>query len=237
MPAPYWIEPGSTDYRFPDVELALTEPDGLLAIGGDLSEERLVSAYQSGIFPWYSDGEPILWWSPNPRFVMFPEQLKVSRSLRKTIKKNPFRISINENFEGVIKACAETKRKDQAGTWITDEMLNAYRLLHQRGIAYSVEAWDEQTLVGGLYGISIGQVFFGESMFSHKTDASKVAFVTFVNHIAQAGIQLIDCQIYTDHLASLGACAVSRNEFILMLDKLCSRPSDLNPEAISISKK
>ena len=235
MTAPYWIEPGTFCYDFPDVSLALTEPDGLLAIGGDLSDKRLLSAYQSGIFPWYSEGEPILWWSPNPRFVMFPQHLKISRSLRKTIKQKRFRISINENFEGVIKACAHTKRKDQAGTWITEEMMNAYRSLHAHGFAYSVEAWDKEILVGGLYGIAIGQVFFGESMFSHQTDASKVAFATFVKHIEQLGIRLIDCQVYTDHLASLGAAAVSRNEFIQMLNELCKKPSGLGAEAVSLA--
>lgn len=233
MTAPYWIKPASKDYQFPDVTLALTEPDGLLAIGGDLSPERLLSAYQSGIFPWYSDDQPILWWSPDPRFVMLPQQIKISKSLRKTINKQRFRISINENFEGVIQACADTRRKDQNGTWITDEMMSAYLSLHQQGIAYSVEAWNEQTLVGGLYGINIGQVFFGESMFSHQTDASKVAFASFVKHIESMDIQLIDCQVYTDHLSSLGASTIPRKEFIQLLNKLCTRPSKLKSSSIA----
>ncbi len=222
MPAPFWIEHDSPDYSFPDVCLSLTDPDGLLAIGGDLSQARLLSAYQSGIFPWYSEGQPILWWSPDPRFVLFPQHLKISRSLRKTIRKQQFAISINKDFDSVIQACSRTIRPGQSGTWITDDMYHAYIKLHDAGYAHSVEAWHGQQLVGGLYGVAIGRVFFGESMFSHQTDASKVAFACFVKHIHKLGFQLIDCQVYTSHLQSLGAEPISRLKFTQILHKYCN---------------
>jgi leucyl/phenylalanyl-tRNA--protein transferase len=221
MPAPFWIEPDSPEYDFPDVSLSLTDPDGLLAIGGDLSLTRLLSAYKSGIFPWYSEGQPILWWSPDPRFILLPENLKVSRSLRKTIRKQTFSISINKAFNSVIQACSRTARPGQDGTWITDAMYHAYVELHKAGYAHSVEAWHNQQLVGGLYGVAIGRVFFGESMFCHETDASKVAFACFVKHVQKLGFQLIDCQVYTNHLQSLGAKQIPRQQFINLLKKLC----------------
>jgi leucyl/phenylalanyl-tRNA--protein transferase len=223
MPAPFWIEHGNPDYNFPDVSLSLTDPDGLLAIGGDLCQARLLSAYQSGIFPWYSEGQPILWWSPDPRFVLLPQHLKISRSLRKTIRKQKFSISINQAFDSVIQACSRTPRPGQNGTWITDEMYHAYVELHQAGYAHSVEAWHNQQLVGGLYGVAIGHVFFGESMFSHETDASKVAFVCFVKYLQKLGFQLIDCQIYTNHLQSLGAQSISRLKFMQLLHMYCKK--------------
>ncbi len=222
MTAPYWLNPyDPTD--FPDVNLALTEPDGLLAVGGDLSEQRLLAAYRRGIFPWYSDDQPILWWSPDPRAVLFPDNLKISKSLRKTIRKQIFRVTFDTAFEQVVHACAEP-RAGQNGTWISDEMYEAYVRLHQADHhAHSVECWQEGRLVGGLYGISIGQVFFGESMFSHATDASKVAFVYLVKHLAAKGYPLIDCQVSSAHLTSLGACNIHRHEFITYLNKFHSQ--------------
>jgi leucyl/phenylalanyl-tRNA--protein transferase len=234
MPAPFWIEPDSPEYDFPDVSLSLTDPDGLLAIGGDLSLTRLLSAYQSGIFPWYSDGQPILWWSPDPRFILLPEHLKVSRSLRKTIRKQKFLITINKAFNSVIQACSRTARPGQDGTWITDAMYHAYVELHKAGYAHSVEAWHNQQLVGGLYGVAIGRVFFGESMFSQQTDASKVAFTCFVKHIQKLGFQLIDCQIYTSHLQSLGAQSISRLQFTQLLQEYCKNDNMLLNQSIEI---
>ena len=162
--APFWIDPHDTSNRFPDVSLALVEPDGLLAIGGSLSPERLSSAYRHGIFPWYNEDQPILWWSPNPRAVLYPNKLHISRSLRKTLRKNPFTLSIDQAFDAVINACSEPRRK-QAGTWISPEMKAAYRKMHDLGLAHSVECWQKNELVGGLYGLAFGKVFFGESMF------------------------------------------------------------------------
>jgi len=231
MPAPYWIEPGTDDLSFPDVSLALRDPDGLLAIGGDLSCNRIISAYQQGIFPWFSEGQPILWWSPDPRFVLFPEKLKISRSLQKTIKKNLFSITINEGFESVIEQCSKTSRAGQTGTWITQDMQQAYVDLHNAGFAYSVEAWKDQQLVGGLYGIAIGRVFFGESMFSHENDASKVAFSYFVHYLQSIGFKLIDCQVYTGHLESLGAQQVPRRDFINFLNEFL-QPGKLSGKII-----
>jgi leucyl/phenylalanyl-tRNA--protein transferase len=232
MPAPYWIEPNSGDVEFPDVSLALTEPDGLLAIGGDLTSRRLLSAYRSGIFPWYSEDQPLLWWSPNPRYVLFPEQIKISRSLRKTLRQQKFTISINRAFDEVIQACAETPRAGQDGTWITSEMYNAYTQLHRDGYAHSVEAWKDNKLVGGLYGIEIGKVFFGESMFSKQTDASKAAFVHFVKHLHNLGLELIDCQVHTAHLESLGALPIPRNQFIQLLNKFCDSENLLSNDPV-----
>lgn len=232
MPAPYWIEPHSSDIEFPDVSLALTEPDGLLAIGGDLTSRRLLSAYRSGIFPWYSEDQPVLWWSPNPRFVLFPEQIKISRSLRKTLRQQKYTVSMNRAFNKVIQACAETPRAGQEGTWITSEMLNAYTQLHRDGYAHSVEAWKNNKLVGGLYGVEIGKVFFGESMFSRQADASKVAFVHFVEYLRTLGLELIDCQVYTAHLESLGAVPIPRVQFIQLLNKYCESKNLLSTDPV-----
>lgn len=237
MPAPYWIESHSDNIEFPDVSLALTEPDGLLAIGGDLSLPRLLNAYQSGIFPWYSEQQPILWWSPDPRFVLFPEKLKISRSLQKTINKNKFKVTVNRNFTNVIQACMKVSRPGQEGTWITDDMVEAYTHLHDQGFAHSVECWYENQLVGGLYGVCIGNVFFGESMFSTMTDSSKVAFVHFVKYLEITGIRLIDCQVYTAHLESLGAIPIPREEFTALLDVLCKQKSDLTNQPLTLPEK
>ncbi len=202
---------------FPPVEDALE--DGLLAMGGDLQVNRILMAYQKGIFPWFSGDVP-LWWSPDPRFVLYPEHLKVSKSMKVLLKRNAFTVTTNQQFEKVIDACAQAERKDQDGTWITKEVANAYSQLHQMGIAHSVEAWQHGVLVGGLYGLKIGKVFFGESMFSHVANASKYAFITYVQQLIKEGIQLIDCQVYTTHLESLGAVLIPRKKFIAELNIL-----------------
>lgn len=219
MTAPYLLDDVHKTI-FPDVELALTEPDGLLAVGGDLSVERLTSAYQQGIFPWYSEGQPILWWSPDPRMVLEPKDIKVSRSLAKTIRKQNVQITFDQNFRDVITACSEArleKGKQQDETWILDEMIEAYVKLHEAGYAHSVECWQDDKLIGGLYGIAIGKVFFGESMFSRISDASKIAFVTLAQQLKQWGFKLIDCQVYTSHLESLGATMIPRKQFLILL--------------------
>jgi leucyl/phenylalanyl-tRNA--protein transferase len=195
---------------FPPVEKAL--PSGLLAVGGDLSAERLLAAYRMGIFPWYSEGEPILWWSPNPRFVLFPGELRISRSMRQFLRKGVLRISFDEAFPAVVAACRKP-RPGQEGTWITPEMQAAYGRLHELGYAHSVEAWQGRTLVGGLYGVSLGRAFFGESMFSTLSNASKAALITLVTRLGEWGFDLIDCQVETPHLASLGARPLPRREF------------------------
>lgn len=200
---------------FPPSELA--DEDGLLAVGGDLSVERLLLAYSTGIFPWYSDGYPILWWSPDPRLVLFPENLKVSKTLRKTIQKGIYYVTTNKAFEDVIRNCATVKRKGEAGTWITQDMINAYVRLHEAGFAQSVEAWHGDELAGGLYGVMIGKAFFGESMFAKNTDASKVAFVVYASDLAEKGFKLIDCQVTSEHLKKFGATEISRADFIKRL--------------------
>ncbi len=202
---------------FPPAELA--DDDGLIAVGGDLSVERLVLAYSMGIFPWYSDDQPILWWSPDPRLVLFPEELKLSRNLRQTMRKGVFRVTTNMAFEEVMRGCATIRRKGECGTWITDDMIKAYIRLHQAGYAHSVEAWHGDELVGGLYGVMLGRAFFGESMFARKTDASKVAFAVYMLELAQKGIELIDCQVTTEHLIRFGAREIPRAEFMQRLQK------------------
>ncbi len=197
---------------FPPPELS--EEDGLLAVGGDLSVERLLLAYSMGIFPWYSDGSPILWWSPDPRLVLVPEDLKVSRSLKQTIKKEIYRTTFDNAFERVIRSCAESPRKDGAGTWITEDMIRAYCRLHEKGFAHSVESWEGDKLAGGLYGVALGRVFYGESMVARRSDASKVAFVKLVQRLAQWKFRMIDCQVTTRHLISLGAKEIPRSEFL-----------------------
>jgi len=215
-----WMDPNDPHAPFPPLEVALTEPDGLLALGGDLSVARLLNAYQHGIFPWYSDGQPIMWWSPDPRTVLLPDELKISRSLAKTLRKKPYTITLNNAFADVIEACA-APRNDDEGTWITSEMQQAYCELHHVGHAHSVEAWQGKQLVGGLYGIAIGQVFFGESMFAGANDASKAAFVHLVQHLKQAGFRMIDCQVDSAHLKSLGATQISRALFAEKLSQYC----------------
>ncbi len=201
--------------EFPDVELA--SPDGILAIGGDLSPERLLLAYQRGIFPWFSEGEPIVWYSPEKRMVLFPKELKVSKSMKQLIRKETYRITWNQNFEDVIEACQASPRKDQDGTWITEEMRRAYIRLHELGHAKSIEVWRDEELVGGLYGIDLGHVFCGESMFSRESNTSKLAFIHLVQELERENYRLIDCQIYTAHLASLGAREIPRKEFTKLL--------------------
>ena len=212
-----WLSPDPAS-PFPPVEQALTEPDGLLAAGGDLRPERLLNAYHHGIFPWYNEGEPILWWSPDPRCVLYPDRIKVSRSLRKTLKKGLFEIRMDTAFAEVMTACGEA-RATQEGTWITPAMLDAYTRLHELGYAHSVECWQDEQLVGGLYGISIGKVFCGESMFSKRSDASKVALVHLCDYLLDHDYRLIDSQVYTRHLESLGAIMMPRQEYITLLKK------------------
>lgn len=198
---------------FPPCSAALKEPNGLLAIGGDLSPARLLDAYRHGIFPWFSDDEPIMWWSPSPRMVLFPEKIKVARSLKKVINKQLFDIKFNTAFKSVMQACSQVVRPDQNGTWITQMMIDAYCTLHEMGYAMSAEAWQENKLVGGCYGIKIGNIFFGESMFHHVNDASKVAFVQLVQHLQASGVIMIDCQMNTPHLARFGAEEINRTNF------------------------
>ena len=206
-----------TDLWFPDVEESTEE--GIVAMGGDLSAERLILAYSKGIFPWYSsDKSPILWWSPDPRFVLFPENLIVSKSMRPYFNQNKFKVTWDQNFEDVIKNCQKIDREDQPGTWITSKMLAAYIQLHKMGYAHSVEVWLDNELVGGLYGISLGKVFFGESMFAKVSNASKFGFISLVNQLKQKGFLLIDCQQETKHLESLGANAIKRKDFIDILN-------------------
>ncbi|MGV8945057.1 MAG: leucyl/phenylalanyl-tRNA--protein transferase [Lutibacter sp.] len=207
----------SKDLVFPPVNLA--NEDGLLAIGGDLSAERLTLAYKSGIFPWYNQGEPIIWYSPNPRMVLFPKNLKISKSMKKIIRKKQFRVTFNQNFPAVISNCKNSYREGQGGTWITNEMQQAYLNLHKLGLAKSVEVWDGNELVGGLYGIDLGHIFCGESMFSKVSNASKLAFIFLVQQLEKENYKLIDCQVYNEHLESLGAEEISRAEFLTYLKK------------------
>ncbi len=212
------------DTGFPDISLAETDPNGLLAIGGDLSGERILNAYRQGIFPWYSPGQPILWWSPAPRMVLFPAEFHCSRSLRRALRKSSFETSIDLAFEQVIRACAEP-RGSQAGTWLLPEMIESYVALNRAGHAHSVEVWLDDELVGGLYGIAAGQVFFGESMFSRRNDASKVALARLAEIALAQPFQLIDCQIHTEHLASLGAREIERQVFRRSLEHSVALPA------------
>ena len=205
----------SDEIIFPDPSLA--EPDGLLAVGGDLSPERLLTAYKNGIFPWFSEHEPILWWSPDPRLVLFPQKFIISHSLKQKIKQNIFSVRMDSNFEQVISACAETERRHEDGTWITDEMKAAYIELHHKGFAHSVECYFDGKLVGGLYGISLGKSFFGESMFHSMTDASKVALYHLVEKTKQCDFLFIDSQVETEHLISLGAELIPRENYLKLL--------------------
>ena len=202
---------------FPPVEMASEE--GILAFGGDLRPERLMLAYQNGIFPWYNEGEPIIWYSPMERMVLFPHELRISKSMRQLIRNNPYRITSNQAFEQVIHHCQKSPRKDQLGTWITDEMKKAYLKLHDLGFATSIEVWHEDELVGGLYGIDLGHVFCGESMFSKESNTSKLAFIHLVQQLEKEQYKLIDCQVYNEHLESLGAREIPRREFMdILLD-------------------
>lgn len=200
---------------FPDVNLALTEPNGLLAIGGDLQPNRLVKAYQNGIFPWFSDGEPILWWSPDPRAVIFIDDLRINKTLRKALRKSDYHITLNKSFEQVIHFCADAPFRQQE-TWISSPMQKAYINLHQQGFAHSIEVWQNESLIGGLYGVAINGFFSGESMFYKKSNASKFALITICQHLQSIGIQFIDCQLLNPFLTDMGAIDVSRNEFLAL---------------------
>jgi leucyl/phenylalanyl-tRNA--protein transferase len=211
-----WLKPGDPPDAFPPVSEALTDPDGLLCVGGDLSVPRLLSAYRRGIFPWYSEGQPILWWCPDPRAVLFPREFRISRSLAKTLRNRGYRSTLDQAFPEVIARCADTGLRPE-GTWISPGMRKAYQQLHDLGYAHSVETWDGDRLVGGLYGIALGEAFFGESMFSVERDASKVALKRLADELDRRGFELIDCQIDSDHLRSLGARLISRAEFTARL--------------------
>jgi leucyl/phenylalanyl-tRNA--protein transferase len=223
MTALPWLDPYDDEQPFPPADCALTEPDGLLAVGGSLAPSRLLRAYRNGIFPWYSEGQPILWWSPDPRTILLPAQVKIARSLRKTLRQQRFDLSMDRAFEAVISSCGEP-RKGECGTWLSAPMKAAYRRLHQLGYAHSVETWHAGRLVGGLYGVAIGRVFYGESMFSRMTDASKVALVHLCAQLRRWEFALIDCQMHTTHLASMGAQAIPRQLFIELLEQLCALP-------------
>ncbi len=219
-----WLE--SAD-AFPPLELALSEPNGLLCAGGDLSPQRILQAYRHGIFPWYATGEPILWWSPDPRMVLFPAEIRISRSLRRDLRHGNYEIRLDSDFPAVIHACAKKKRKDQAGTWITAEMQTAYITLFELGFAHTVETWVNNTLVGGLYGLSVGRMFYGESMFSHASNASKIAIAHLARYLDAQDFGLIDCQMNTPHLASLGGREIPRSEFIHRLHELTTTPAPI----------
>jgi len=205
------------DTPFPQVELALTDPNGLIGVGGELTTKRLIDAYQQGIFPWYSEGEPVIWYSPNPRMVITPNKLHISKSLQKTLNRQNFEIKVDQNFTQVMSQCRSVVRKDQEGTWIDDEMIKAYSALHLSGLAHSIEVFKGDELVGGLYGVSMGKVFFGESMFSLERDASKIAFVYLLKNM---DYDLVDCQVENPHLKSLGAFNIERSAFIKLLKDL-----------------
>lgn len=214
-------EPDQTnDSQFPPLEQALTQPNGLIAIGGQLTSKRLLAAYSQGIFPWFGEDEPIMWWSPDPRMVLFPNELKIAKSLKKTLKKKPFQLSLNQSFRAVITACSQVTRPDQAGTWINQAMIDAYCELHHLGHAISSESWLNNQLVGGCYGVIIGKMFYGESMFHINTDASKVAFVHLVEHLQTQQIGMIDCQMKTPLLSQFGGREIPRHDFRQTLEKL-----------------
>lgn len=219
----HWLDPNLPEQAFPDLDQALEEPNGLIAFDGCLSSTRLVNAYRAGIFPWYNENEPILWWSPDPRLVLFPTKINISRSLAKTLRQANYEIRFDTAFESVIQACSKP-RKDAMGTWISPDIQTAYMQLHKLGIAHSVEAWENGTLVGGLYGVSLGRIFFGESMFHSRTDASKVAFVHLARQLENMEYALIDCQVKSQHLISLGAEEISRKQFRRTLDQYCEYP-------------
>lgn len=218
MPTLSWLPPDDPDAPFPPVASALAEPNGLLAAGGDLSPGRLLAAYRAGIFPWYSRGEPILWWSPDPRTVLFPERLRVSRRLARTLRQGRFEVSYDRDFDAVVAACA-APRADAAGTWITPEMRRAYGRLHALGHAHTIEVWRDGQLAGGLYGVVLGRVFFGESMFSAVRDASKVALAHLCARLRRRGFALLDCQVVSGHLLRLGAESLPRERFCALLSR------------------
>lgn len=221
-----WLPP---DPRFPPLETALTDPNGLLAVGGDLSPERLLAAYRRGIFPWYSAGEPILWWSPDPRMVLFPERIRIRRSLARVLRNGDYTVTLDTAFERVIAACAAMPRAGQSGTWISAEMQAAYLQLHRLGHAHSVETWRGGRLIGGLYGVVIGRAFFGESMFSRATDASKIALAHLCRFLAARSFGIIDCQMETPHLATMGAGPIPRREFVARVAALADQDDHPGP--------
>lgn len=218
----HWIMPDEPVDCFPPPERALRDPDGLLAIGGDLSRARLLSAYRKGIFPWFNAGQPVLWWSPDPRAVLYPDELRISRRLRRKLKQRPFEFSLDSDFIGVMRGCATAPRHGQHGTWITEGMLQAYLDLYRAGYAHSVETWQNGKLVGGVYGVALGRLFFGESMFSRVTDASKAAMVLLVRELQARGFLLLDCQVASAHLASLGSRDIPRKDFLDLLERNCT---------------
>lgn len=218
-----WLKPEDPPDLFPNVATALTEPDGLLAVGGDLSKQRLLAAYRQGIFPWYDAGQPILWWSPDPRCVLRPADLEVSRRLRRYARNSPGQLRFNRAFGAMIRACASRRRSGE-GTWITPEMILAYEQLHASGWAHSIEIWERDELVGGLYGLCIGRVFFGESMFSAVANASKFAMLGLAALMLEGGIELLDCQVVSGHLLTMGATYLPRRDFCALLDELCDPP-------------
>ncbi len=228
----HWISPEDPPDSFPEPATALRHPDGLLAAGGDLSPERLLVAYARGIFPWYEEGQPILWWAPDPRAVLFPDELRLSRSLRRTLRRRSFTHTLDAAFAEVVAGCAELRPK-QEGTWITADMLEAYCRLHRSGHAHSVEVWQQDKLAGGIYGLALGKVFFGESMFSGARDASKVALVRLVEELRERGFALIDCQIGSAHLETLGVRSIPRRHFTQLLEQHCRPLGPTGPWARS----
>ena len=217
-----YLDPRLPEQPFPKVKHALKDPDGLVAVGGCLSPERLINAYKHGIFPWFNPGDPILWWSPDPRLCLLPNQFKPSKSLQRLARKNNFTVRIDQSFNAVIKACARP-RKTQAETWISPEMINAYQTLHTIGVAHSIEVYLNNTLVGGLYGLGIGQVFFGESMFHTESNASKLAFYFLIGKLREWNYQLIDCQVKSEHIINWGAKEIPRDRFITLVNQYSTR--------------
>jgi leucyl/phenylalanyl-tRNA---protein transferase len=230
-----WINPGSPAEDFPDINHALHDPNGLLAAGGDLSVERLLYAYRHGIFPWNSEGQPILWWSPDPRTVLFPDQLHISRSLRRQLRKGAFEARFDTTFTQVMAGCAGARpNQPEGGTWITSAMRDAYTELHRLGYAHSIEIFMDSELVGGLYGIALGGVFFGESMFSRRTNVSKIALACLAKQLSAWGFGLIDCQVYTEHLMRLGSVSIARVEFMELLRRYSALPTHTGPWQLEI---
>lgn len=222
----YWIAADKYGDEFPPVEEALTDPDGLLAAGGELSLERLLTAYRNGIFPWYDESQPILWWSPNPRTILYPDQIHQSHSLKKSIRKSDLTITFDRAFEQVLRECA-APRSDDNGTWLLPEMIEAYVNLHKNNHAHSIECWHDDLLVGGIYGVSIGQVFFGESMFSRVSNASKICMIKLGELLQEWNYDLFDCQVQSDHLDRMGTKQISRDQFVQILDRSCKEtPSE-----------
>jgi leucyl/phenylalanyl-tRNA--protein transferase len=233
-----WLAPTDAPQAFPDVSRALREPDGLLAAGGDLGSERLIEAYRRGIFPWYEESQPILWWSPDPRCILWPADLHISRRLAREIRATSLTVRYNQAFAEVIRACAGPRRY-QSGTWITSDMLAAFERLHREGWAHSIEIWDDERLVGGLYGLAVGKAFFGESMFSSAPNASKLALLALTRHMLANNVEILDCQVVSPHLATLGATTMPRREFVALLDRLCASPdrlTDWPPDALAVTE-